>query len=157
MFLGLYLLFNYIFTFIIIVIYANKYDELLECVENINLMISCIIKYIDIICIYSIIIIKFVLIFTIVIIRIFPRIGINDNENENENERRIELPISSPFPATLPLPNKYYNLILRNPSIDDLFEAIDILDANIDKLNNGQYLKESNRLKEIYDNIINKK
>jgi len=122
-------------------------------------MISCIIKYIDIICIYSIIIIKFVLIFTIVIIRIFPRIGINDNdnENENENERRIELPISSPFPANLPLPNKYYNLILRNPSIDDLFEAIDILDANIDKLNNGQYLKESNRLKEIYDNIINKK
>jgi len=68
MILGLYLLFNYIFTFIIIVIYANKYDELLECVNNINLMISCIIKNIDIICIYSIIIIKFVLIFTIVII-----------------------------------------------------------------------------------------
>ena len=153
MFLGLYLLFNYIFTFIIIVIYANKYDELLECVENINYMISCIISYIDIICIYSVIIIKFVLIFAIVIIKIVPRAGMVPNNNE----RRYEIPVSSPFPATLPLPNKYYNLILKDPSIDDLFEAMNILDVNIDKLNNGQYLKESNRLKEIYDNIINKK
>jgi hypothetical protein len=116
-------------------------------------MISCIISHIDIICIYSLIIIKFVLIFAIVIIKIVPRAGML----HNNNERRYEIPVSSPFPATLPLPNKYYNLILKNPSIDDLFEAMNILDVNIDKLNNGQYLKESNRLKEIYDNIINKK
>jgi len=125
MILELYLLFIHIF--ILNMIYKNEYNQILNLIINSNIKLNDdILNYI--------IVINNVLLFIILILYYF----INKKDELNNNY----------------LPKKYYLLINNNPSKDNIIEAMNILYDNIDKLNNGQYLQENNRLKNIYDNII---
>ena len=49
------------------------------------------------------------------------------------------------------LPNSYYSKIINNPTLEDIQDAMNILDENIENMNSRQYLREINRLKKIYD------
>ena len=135
-YLLIFLIFTNIIQFLIINIICFKKLYLLPNIISTIQFINNIINYLLIFIIKSIYkIINYLLIFLIFIIKSIYKIINYKNKNKNK------------------LPNKYYYKLVNCSTKKDIIELLSLLDDNSDNLTSGEYLKESNNLKYLYDKL----
>ena len=140
---SIYELINYLLIFLIVIILdfliiniKNISKYLLPNIISTIQFINNIINYLLIFIIKSIYkIINYLLIFLIFIIKSIYKIINYKNKNKNK------------------LPNKYYYKLVNCSTKKDIIELLSLLDDNSDNLTSGEYLKESNNLKYLYDKL----